>query len=112
MAKHAAGADRVFTALADPTRRGMIERLSRGPASVSELAEPYGIALPTAVRHLGVLADAGLVTTRKRGRVRMCSLERGALAEVADWIDRQRRTWTTRLDALERTLDEGDHHDR
>lgn len=107
MAKYAVDLDRVLSALADPTRRAMIERLAEGPASVSELARPFAIALPTATRHLGVLGAAGLVTTAKHGRVRMCTLNRDALDSTAEWIETHRRRWETRLDALEKHAREG-----
>jgi DNA-binding transcriptional ArsR family regulator len=107
MAKRSGRGDLVFAALADPTRRAMIERLASGPASVTQLAEPFGIALPTATRHLGVLDDAGLITSTKHGRVRMCRLNRAALDEAAEWIETHRRRWTTRLDALENRIAEG-----
>jgi len=107
MAKHSRSVDAVLAALADPTRRAMVERLSEGPASVSELARPFAIALPTATRHLAVLSSAGLVTSSKRGRVRMCRLERTALDETAAWIDARRRRWETRLHALDTLITEG-----
>ncbi len=107
MAKHSGSVDAVLSALADPTRRAMVERLAEGPASVSELAKPFAIALPTATKHLAVLSAAGLVTSSKRGRVRMCRLERAALDETASWIEARRRRWETRLDALEIRITEG-----
>ena len=90
----------MFQALADPTRRIMVERLSRGPASVSELARPLPISLPAVVQHLQVLESAGLVSTRKVGRVRTCRLEPGALQEVERWIEARRIEWERRLDRL------------
>jgi DNA-binding transcriptional ArsR family regulator len=81
--------DRVFHALGDSSRRAMVERLSRGPASVSELAQPFEMKLPTVVQHLGVLEQAGIVTSAKVGRVRTYQLAPGALAPAADWISRQ-----------------------
>jgi DNA-binding transcriptional ArsR family regulator len=84
------GFDLIFHALADSSRRAMVERLARGPASVSALAEPFEMALPTVVQHLGVLAEAGLVTSVKVGRVRTYQLVPGALAPAGDWISRQR----------------------
>jgi DNA-binding transcriptional ArsR family regulator len=92
--------DRMFHALADSSRRAMVERLSRGPASVSELARPFEMALPSVVQHLGVLEDAGIVTSAKVGRVRTYQLIPGALAPAADWIGRQRLPAERRLDRL------------
>jgi DNA-binding transcriptional ArsR family regulator len=92
--------DRVFQALADPTRRAIIERLSRGPAPVSELARPLPMSLPSAMQHLGVLEAAGLVRSQKVGRVRTCAIEPRALGEVRQWIDARRIEWEHRLDRL------------
>jgi DNA-binding transcriptional ArsR family regulator len=92
--------DRVFPALGDSSRRAMVERLSRGPASVSELARPFDMALPTVVQHLGVLKKAGIVTSTKAGRVRTCQLVAGALEPATDWISRQRLPAERRLDRL------------
>jgi DNA-binding transcriptional ArsR family regulator len=92
--------DQVFHALGDPSRRAMVERLSRGPASVSELAKPFEMALPTVVQHLGVLEKAGIVTSAKAGRVRTCQLVPGALEPATDWISRQRLPAERRLDRL------------
>ncbi len=101
MAKHDPTLDALFQALADPTRRAMLERLARGPAPVTELARPTGLRLPTVMRHLSVLEGAGLVTTAKDGRVRSCALQPQALAPMHDWLDRQRATWEARLDRLD-----------
>jgi DNA-binding transcriptional ArsR family regulator len=95
----------MFHALADSSRRAMVERLVRGPASVSELAEPFEMALPTVVQHLGVLAQAGLVTSEKVGRVRTYQLVPGALAPAGEWISRQRLPAERRLDRLGDFLD-------
>ncbi|MBV9992073.1 MAG: helix-turn-helix transcriptional regulator [Alphaproteobacteria bacterium] len=92
--------DLMFQALADPTRRGLISRLSRGPASVSELAEPFDMSLPAVVQHLQVLETSGLVTSEKVGRVRTCRLEPKALMTAEDWISSQRASWEARLDRL------------
>jgi DNA-binding transcriptional ArsR family regulator len=92
--------DQVFHALGDSSRRAMVERLSRGPASVSELAKPFEMALPTVVQHLGVLEKAGIVTSAKAGRVRTCQLVPGALEPATDWISRQRLPAERRLDRL------------
>jgi len=104
--------DRLFQALADPTRRAMVERLVRGPAPVSELARPLPMSLPSVMQHLGVLETAGLVRTEKVGRVRTCSIDPGALSQVETWINAQRIEWENRLDRLGAYLktleDEGD----
>ena len=96
--------DRVFHALADATRRAIVERLARGPASVSDLAGPFDMALPSVVQHLGVLEDAGIVTSTKVGRVRTYQLATEALTPAAQWIGRQRLPAERRLDRLEAFL--------
>ena len=93
--------DRVFRALADPTRRSVLERLSRSPASVSELVAPFDMALPSFVQHLGVLEECQLVTSRKQGRVRTYELAPQSLKLAEDWLARQRSQWETRLDQLD-----------
>ena len=92
--------DRMFHALGDSSRRAMVERLARSPASVSELAQPFEMALPTVVQHLGVLETAGIVASAKVGRVRTFQLVPGALEPAADWISRQRLPAERRLDRL------------
>ena len=92
--------DQMFHALADPSRRQMVERLSRGPASVSELAEPLAMSLPAVVQHLAVLEQSGLVTTQKIGRVRTCTLDTGTLSRAEQWINARRKGWERRLDRL------------
>lgn len=92
--------DTLFHALADPTRRAIVERLSRGPATVSELAAPLPMSLPSAMQHLGVLEAAGLVRSKKVGRVRTCIVEPAALSQVEQWIDARRIEWENRLDRL------------
>lgn len=96
--------DRVFRALADPTRRHVLERLSRSPASVSELAAPYGMALPSFVQHMGILEDCGLVQSRKTGRVRTYEIIPRRLKLAEDWMVRQRAQWEKRLDQLDTYL--------
>jgi DNA-binding transcriptional ArsR family regulator len=100
--------DRVFHALADPSRREIVERLSRGPASVSELAEPLPMSLPAVVQHLRVLQDSGIVRSRKVGRVRTCRIEPAALRPVERWIEARRSSWEGRLDRLGDYLGEED----
>jgi DNA-binding transcriptional ArsR family regulator len=92
--------DLVFHALADPTRRGMVERLSRGPASVSELAQPLAMSLSAVVQHLQVLEASGLVRSTKVGRVRTCRIEPRVLQMAERWIAERRSGWERRLDRL------------
>ncbi len=92
--------DQVFQALADPTRRNLVERLIRGPASVSDLAQPLAMSLPAVMQHLGVLEASSLVRSEKVGRVRTCRIEPGALRMAEDWITAQRTAWEQRLDQL------------
>jgi DNA-binding transcriptional ArsR family regulator len=100
--------DRVFHALADPSRRVIVERLSRGSASVSELARPLPMSLPAVVQHLQVLESSGLVRSEKVGRVRTCRLEPAALGPAEQWISARRSNWERRLDRLGDYLAEGD----
>jgi DNA-binding transcriptional ArsR family regulator len=99
--------DRTFHSLADLSRRTMVERLARGPASVTELARPFDMALPTVVQHLGVLESAGIVTSTKLGRVRTYQLIPAALAPAAEWLGRQRLPAEHRLDRLGAYLESG-----
>jgi DNA-binding transcriptional ArsR family regulator len=92
--------DSLFHALADPARRVMVERLSRGPAPVSELARPLSMSLPAAMQHLGVLEAAGLVRSQKIGRVRTCAIEPAPLSQAQQWINARRQDWDHRLDRL------------
>jgi DNA-binding transcriptional ArsR family regulator len=96
--------DGAFRALADPTRRAIVERLSRGPASVSDLAKPLPMSLPAVHQHLQVLEEAGLMSWEKKGRVRWCQLDAKALGAAEAWISDRRRLWEKRLDALEAHL--------
>jgi DNA-binding transcriptional ArsR family regulator len=96
--------DAVFAALADPTRRAIAERLTEGPASVTELAEPFGVTLPAIVKHLAVLEHAGLVEHEKDGRVRYFTLVPEQLESVADWLQRYGSFWRERFDGLHRYL--------
>jgi len=93
--------DRTFSAVSDPTRREILDRLARGPASISELAQPLGISLPGLMKHIRVLEEADLVKTNKNGRTRECSLGPARLDEAAQWIERYRERWEQRLDRLE-----------
>jgi DNA-binding transcriptional ArsR family regulator len=101
MLNQAAHLDLAFQALADPTRRGMLARLSRAPASVSELAQPLSMSLPAVMQHLQLLEASGLVRSEKKGRVRTCELQPAALAAAEGWIAEQRAIWEGRLDRLE-----------
>jgi DNA-binding transcriptional ArsR family regulator len=92
--------DLVFQALSDPTRRAMVDHLSQGPASVSELARPLRISLPAVVQHLHVLEASGLVCSEKVGRVRTCRVQPAALSSAETWISERRRSWEERLDRL------------
>ena len=92
--------DLLFQALADPARRAIVERLSRGPASVSELAKPLPMSLPAVVQHLQVLEASGLVRSEKIGRVRTCQIEPAALRVAEQWISERRTSWELRLDRL------------
>jgi DNA-binding transcriptional ArsR family regulator len=102
--------DLVFQALADPSRRAMVERLCRGPASVSELARPLTMSLPAVVQHLQVLEASGLVRSEKVGRVRTCRVAPGALRTAEQWIADRRTTWERRLDRLGAILAEAPEH--
>jgi DNA-binding transcriptional ArsR family regulator len=101
MPNHTATLDRVFQALADPTRRSVLERLGRGPAAASALAEPFDMALPSFMQHLSVLERSRLVRSTKRGRVRTYSLAPTPLKAAEHWLDRQRALWEGRLDRLD-----------
>jgi DNA-binding transcriptional ArsR family regulator len=92
--------DRTFQALADKSRRTMVERLTLGPASVSELAKPLAMSLAAVVQHVQVLEACGVVKTNKVGRTRMCQIERPAIAAAEQWITDRRRSWESRLDRL------------
>jgi DNA-binding transcriptional ArsR family regulator len=107
MANQSATLDRAFAALADPTRRAVVEQLRRGPASVSDLAARHPMALPSFLKHIAVLTDAGLIASTKRGRVRECRLVPAALDDTERWIAEHQRTWRTRLDALDLALQKG-----
>lgn len=103
--------DRVFDALSDATRRGVLERLGHGPASVGELAEPAGITIAGMAKHVRVLERAGLVSTRKVGRTRQCSIGAERLDDAMAWISFYQRLWERRLDGLDAyfTLQNGEH---
>ena len=92
--------DLMFQALADPARRAIVERLCRGPASVTELAKPFAMTLSAVVQHLQVLESSGLVSSQKLGRVRTCQLEAGALKSAETWLSARRANWERRFDRL------------
>jgi DNA-binding transcriptional ArsR family regulator len=99
-------ADRVFHALADPNRRAVIERLTRSPATVSELAEVLGVTVAGTIQHLQVLQDCALVTSQKVGRVRTCQIDTTGLRQAEAWLQHQRTTWEHRLDRLGAVLND------
>jgi DNA-binding transcriptional ArsR family regulator len=90
--------DRTFFALSDPTRRGILERLAGGPATIGELAEPFGLTLNGVKKHVGILEDVDLVVTAKVGRARECQLGPAQLLDATGWIDAYRHSWERRLD--------------
>ena len=97
--------DRTFSALADPKRRDILTRLSRGPASISELAEPFDISLPGVLKHVRILEEANLVTSEKNGRTRECRLGPEHMDDVTRWIEVQRQRWERRLDRLDAAIE-------
>ena len=90
--------DRTFFALSDPTRRGILQRLGRGPATIGELAQPFGLTLNGVKKHVGILEEVDLVVTAKVGRARECQLGPAQLTDATEWIDDYRDTWQRRLD--------------
>jgi len=107
MLDQTADLDRVFQALADPGRRVMMERLSQGPASVSELARPLAMSLAAVLQHVQVLEASGLVRSQKSGRTRTCSINAAALRSAEQWISARRALWERRLDRLGEVLEPG-----
>lgn len=106
MPNHPAQLDSVFKALADPTRRAVLQRLSAGAAPVSELAKPFAMALPSFLQHLAVLENCGLVRSQKTGRIRTYRISPEPLAAAEDWMAEQRAMWQCRLDQLDHYLEE------
>lgn len=98
--------DLAFQALADPSRRAMVDRLVQGPATVSELAKPLAMSLPGVMQHLAVLEASGLVISEKVGRTRTCRIEPAVLTQAEQWIAERRALWERRLDRLGQFLDE------
>jgi DNA-binding transcriptional ArsR family regulator len=105
MVQYRSTLDETFSALADPTRRDILDRLARGPATITQLAEPLGISLTGLKKHIRILEDTKLVTTEKVGRARECRLGPGELRDAARWIETYRRRWERRLDGLEEYID-------
>lgn len=106
MVQYQATVDASFAALSDPTRRGVLEQLGHTEASISELADSFHMTLTGMRKHVGVLEQAGLVTTRKVGRVRTCRLGSHSLEEEAAWLEQHRRLWAARFDELDKVVDE------
>jgi DNA-binding transcriptional ArsR family regulator len=104
MAKSSASLDLLYSALADPSRRAVIARLARGPASVSELAKPLNMSLPAVVKHLALLEESGLVVSQKVGRVRTCRLDPKRLDAAQAWLAKQRALWEARFDRMDAFL--------
>src|SRR6185437_7070884 len=98
--------DATFAALSDATRRGVLEQLGRGDASITDLADKFHMTLTGMKKHVGVLEDAGLVTTQKIGRVRTCTLGLARLEQEAAWIESYRRMWAARFDALDQVIED------
>ena len=105
---HELGIDRLFQALGDPTRRAILDRLSRGPTSASRLAEPLGVTVTAIGQHLQVLEEVGLVRTRKEGRVRVCAIDPAGFDALEGWIRAHRHAWERRMDVLGDLLAEDD----
>jgi DNA-binding transcriptional ArsR family regulator len=101
MAKYSTDLDSAFAALADPTRRAIVSRLCEGPRTVSELSEPFEIALPSLLKHVQILEQSGLISSEKVGRVRTCRIEPHALHATEAWIHRHIAAWESRLDRME-----------
>ncbi|WP_425098034.1 ArsR/SmtB family transcription factor [Tropicibacter sp. S64] len=105
MENHSTRLDLAFAALSDPTRRAIVGRLCEGEKSVSALAEPFDLTLPTLLKHVGILERSGIVTTQKQGRVRTCRIVPAVLQETEHWISRHIAEWESRLDRLEAHID-------
>ncbi|CAN7521234.1 MULTISPECIES: metalloregulator ArsR/SmtB family transcription factor [Ensifer] len=101
MEQYSSPLDGIFQALADPTRRSVLARLGRGPASISDLAEPFDMALPSFMKHIHFLEGSGLIRTEKQGRVRTCTIEKSRFAAIEAWMSEQRALWEGRTDRLE-----------
>jgi DNA-binding transcriptional ArsR family regulator len=104
--------DAAFAALSDPTRRGILERLGRREASISELAEEFAMTLTGIKKHVGILESSGLVATKKAGRVRTCKLGTRRLEEETAWLERYRQLWDSRFNELDKVLEELERKER
>ena len=104
MANYSTSLNHVFHALADPTRRSVIARLGSGSASIKELAEPFGLGLPSFLKHIKVLESSGLIASEKVGRVRTCKLRRGNMTAAEKWFNQQRKGWENRFENLDNLL--------
>ena len=109
MEQHAERLNGIFQALADPTRRAVLGRLGKGPASISELAKPFDMALPSFMKHIHLLEGSGLIRTRKQGRVRTCAIEKKPFAVAGAWLSAQRALWEGRTDRLEQFVANAPH---
>ena len=109
MEQHSTQLNGLFQALADPTRRAVLGRLGKGPASISELAKPFAMALPSFMKHIRLLEHSGWIQTRKEGRVRTCAIEKKAFAAADKWLSAQRALWEARFDRLDALLESPDH---
>jgi DNA-binding transcriptional ArsR family regulator len=112
MEQYPARLNGLFQALADPTRRAVLRRLGKGPASISELAEPFDMALPSFMKHIQSLEESGWIRTRKEGRVRTCAIEKKPFAAVEAWLSAQRALWEGRTDRLEQFVTTAPRKDR
>lgn len=101
MDQHTENLDAIFHSLADPTRRAIIARLGKGPASVTDLAKPFDMALPSFMKHIRQLEGSGLIRTQKEGRVRTCTIEKKKFTTIEAWLKEQQALWESRLDRLE-----------
>lgn len=112
MEQYHAELDGIFQALSDPTRRAVIARLGAGPASISELAAPFDMALPSFMKHIRLLEDSGWIRTAKQGRVRTCTIDISRFAEVDGWLAEQRALWEGRFDRLEQLVTQADKEEK
>ncbi|MEL6860858.1 MAG: metalloregulator ArsR/SmtB family transcription factor [Pseudomonadota bacterium] len=108
MVEHTDPLNKTFRALSDPTRRAMLEQLRTGPRTIGELAEPFAISFAATSKHIGILEDAALIRREKRGRERVCHLQRGELAAAQAWLEHHAAFWSSALDQLEQALKEED----
>lgn len=112
MAQYQEQLDGIFQALADPTRRAVLQRLGRGPASISDLAKPFDMALPSFMKHIHLLEGSGLIRTRKEGRVRTCAIDKKRFAAIDAWLSEQRALWEGRTDRLEQFVTTAQEKDK